>query len=467
MRTMFLLAAGLLALMPAGAQSLADSAEVSDSVVVSEAADVSVPAAPYKVHGGAWVESGRIMHSSEGSIDLDGSWLQSTGAQFTVVADLGDHWDGAFGFGAYQVNHSMASSSGLNNQPRFLAITMFKSYLTEARVTYARGKSSAPWFSATFGNFVHNYNPDAKNLGMYLLRGPVYPGVLFSGYDEHGTDTTRANVLGARLHTTQGHFSHDLILQNEKDLPPTFDWSLAYITKYRPVKNFEIGAGVNFYRVMAYNPDLETPGRLPGADPSLYDTTGTGAGGDTLFYTHQGIKLVGMFSLDLKPLIGTASMGPQDLKLYGEAAILGVKDYGSYYDDITERIPVMVGFNLPMFGLLDLLSLEVEWYRSPYKNDLANIGNPGGIVADWTRQDRPTPSPAPISSAQPDRDNWKWSVNLEKTVRKHIQFSAQVANDHFRPRPIATGLITSSGGTAAAFTTPKDWYFTFRAGYAF
>jgi len=47
-------------------------------------------------------------------------------------------------------------------------------------------------------------------------------------------------------------------------------------------------------------------------------------------------------------------------KLYGEFAILGLKDYGTYYPDITRRIPVMVGFNVPCFKMVDIVSLDLN-----------------------------------------------------------------------------------------------------------
>jgi len=430
----------------------------------------ALAAVPFQLHGKGWLESGRVMKSSDTlQYDLNGSWLQTTGAQFTTVADLGEGWEAAFGFGAYQVNHSLASTPSDQNKPKFLSITLNKAFVTEARLSYQRNDFAVAGdkLGLTFGGFVHNYNRDARNLGLYLLRGPVYPGVLMGGQGDYGTDTTRSNVLGARVSYAHHDFTHDLIFMNEKDLPPTFDWSVAYIGKYKFLGAVEVGAGVNFYRALPSNPDLMQPGKLENADPSTYDTTGTGAGGDTLFYSHQGIKLMGMFNVDLKRWLGTSSMSPRDFRLYGEAAIIGVQDQGSYYDDIGKRIPVMMGFNVPTFGVLDLLALEVEWYGSPYKNDLAKIGNPNSIVADWTTQIRDVPSPAPVTHADSTRDDWKWSLTAEKTVRKHVQLTAQVANDHFRPRPIATGLINAAGGTSAAFTSPRDWYFTLRVGYFF
>jgi hypothetical protein len=435
---------------------------------------------PFHVQGRAWVDAGRIMNSSDSTqydpntgpytMNLNDTWLQSSGAQFTVTAELGKNWEGAFGVGAHRVTHALGEFRQ-SEEANFLAISMYKSYLTEARVTYFRGEREAPWLSLTVGNFAHKYNPDVKNLGLYLLRGPVYPGVLMGGYGNYAADPSRADLLGARVHHAAGSFSHDLIFMNERDLPPTFDWSLAYVAKYRPFQGFEVGAGINFHRLIPYNSDLTTPGKL---DPNVYDIRSSmyevdDASGDTTFYTHQGTKLMAMFSLDLKQWVQWEWLGANDLRLYGETAVIGVKDYGEAYGDILERIPVLLGFNFPSFGLLDLLSLEVEWYGSPHRNDLAELGNPGSIVADWTVQNRLIPSPgsAPVEFAHSKRDNWKWSLNLEKIMARHVVLSAQVANDHYRPRSIATGLITAAGGTAGAFTTPEDWYFTLRLGFLF
>src|SRR5690606_13501792 len=143
------------------------------------------------------------------------------------------------------------------------------------------------------------------------------------------------------------------------------------------------------------------------------------------------------------------------------------------------RIPVMFGFNFPTFKWLDHLALEVEYYGSPYRNDLARLGN-NNTVAPWTIQNRPIPSPKPAENADyridangnwrnvdgdtinvngtgmarenVTVDNFKWSLYVDKTISNHILFSAQIANDHYRPRPVATGLISATGGTAEAFS---------------
>jgi hypothetical protein len=346
---------------------------------------------------------------------------------------------------------------------------MWRSYIAQANLTYFLGERANPWFSVTAGSFAYNYNPDVKNLGLYLLRGPVYPGVLMSGFREFDTDTSVATQTGFKVHHAVGNFNQDLLFLNERVLPPTFDWSLAYVAKYRLFDALDIGGGVNFYRLVPYSAKLETPGRL-GAANAPENSFEEIAPGDTVFYTHQGTKLMGMFSLDLKRWLSFGKMGSEDLKVYGEVAVLGLKDYGSYYDKIGERIPVMGGFNIPTFGILDLLSLEVEWYGSPYRNDLALIGYPGSVVAPWQNPGFGTPSPGPVrpgAYADSTADNVKWSLYIQKTVSKHIQFTAQVAKDHYRTGQLSRDFVNATGGTQAVLTARNDWYLMGRLGFFF
>jgi len=91
----------------------------------------------FHIHGQGWIDGGRIMRSSDSimndgstnTINVTGGTLASTGAQFTAVADLSDNLEGAFGFGAYSITHSLATYSG-NRQPLFFAISLFKNFLT-------------------------------------------------------------------------------------------------------------------------------------------------------------------------------------------------------------------------------------------------------------------------------------------------------------------------------------------------
>lgn len=448
------------------------------------------------------MDYGRIMNaedtivntlSPDNILNYNGNGMQSVGAQVTMFADLSEHLEGAFGFGAYKASHALGSG-----QYSFMTISLFQNFVTQSRLTWYQGDKNAPTLSATVGAFPYKYNSDTKNLGLYLLRGPVYPGVLMGGYGDYGADSTKSTMLGLKLHHAIGNLSHDLILNSEREVAPTFDWSLAYFAKYK-MGPLQIGAGANLYRLIPYNPDLMTPGKdiVRGDARARYievDTTNPAAP-DTTFFTHQGTKLVGTVSLDLQSLLGMDSRNPDDMKLYAEGGIIGLKNYGKAYSKIAERIPVMVGFNFPTFGFLNHLSLEVEYYGARYRNDLALVGN-NNVVAPWTRQDHSVASPKPPSNADYNihtssgyfvkstgdsvlvrgtamdkenvtKDNIKWSINIDKIVSNHVHFQAQVANDHFRPRPTASGLIQSEGGTAEAFASPKDWYLLFRIGYFF
>jgi hypothetical protein len=457
--------------------------------------------ASFQIHGAGWTDIGRIMHVSDTlingadptpTLDITGNILQSLGAQFTLVGDIGEHFEAALGYGTVKVNHAQGKGGY-----SYLAISLFQNFITQSRLTYYTGEKSAPLFSATIGSFPFIYNKDVKNLGAYLFRGPVYPGLLMGGFADPATDSTRSTMLGLNLHSSLGNLSQDILLNAERDIPPTLDWSVGYVAKYKAFGALEVGAGVNFYRAVPYKNKLMAPGHLSEGELSfkkdMYIEVDT-VTHDTVFFTHQGTKVMGMFSLDFKPIFGIESKSADDMKLYGEAAIIGLKNYGKTYGDIKQRIPVMLGFNIPTFGLLDHVSLEVEHYGALYRNDLARVGN-NNVVADWTVQDKPIPSPKPVSArdygitpeglyinSQKDTinvkgtamdmdnlttDDWKWSVLVDKTVSRHVKFTAQVANDHYRPRPIATGLIFSNGGTAEAFGSPSDWYFIFRAGYFF
>jgi hypothetical protein len=466
----------------------------------------------FRIRGQGWVESGQIVHSTDTLVmNLNGNRLQSMGAQFTSFVDLGEHLEAAIGFGAFQVYHSLGNQETERN-----TLSTFKNFLTEARLTYSMGEKSHPYLSATVGNFAYNYNPQVKNLGLYLLRGPVYPGFLISGFKDFHTDTTRAAFTGAHIHNRFGNFQHDLILSQEHEIAPTYDWSVGYVAKYKAFKALEFGAGANFYHLLSENKGITTPSREK--SPTLFRddiaTMSSGSSyhpydlqyieimpnGDTVFYTHKGIKLMGMFHIDFKPLFGIESMGEHDLELYGEAGIIGVKNYGTVYKNISERIPVMIGFNIPTFGILDYFSVELEYYGAKFRGDYSKLGTFNslyvrGINPSSPNNPPPQPSPIPVSykdfgidtlgnwvNAAGDTinvkgtgmdvqnmttDNIKWSVYFEKTVLGHLRFIGQVANDHLQPRPVRKSGNAEAAGFSEAFTTPKDWYFMARLGYYF
>jgi len=55
-------------------------------------------------------------------------------------------------------------------------------------------------------------------------------------------------------------------------------------------------------------------------------------------------------SLDPKTFLPFSGIfGKRDLKLYGEALVIGLKNYKEIYNKIWQRIPITFGFNFPGF----------------------------------------------------------------------------------------------------------------------
>ncbi len=171
--------------------------------------------------------------------------------------------------------------------------------------------------------------------------------------------------------------------------------------------------------------------------------------------TAQAIKPVLYFSFDPKSLIRSNLLGPKDLVLYGEAAVLGVKSYPVYYTDIWRRIPIMLGFNAPTFKLLDVLSIEVEYYGSRWLPTYISPAVPAYNAI-----------PVPFFNASPyypsdwDKDNWKWSVYAERSLTSGITLSGQVASDHAR----TWDWVTFGKTPWEMYTSPSQWYWALKLG---
>jgi hypothetical protein len=153
--------------------------------------------------------------------------------------------------------------------------------------------------------------------------------------------------------------------------------------------------------------------------------------------TFQGIKLMGRASLDFKPMLGLEdALGAGDLKVFGEVAVLGVQNQGYYYQDITQRMPMMAGVNLPTFKLLDLLSVQFEYYKNPWPDSKQTAFQQ--TYPQWSLKYDFENNPAAFEQARQagtfSEDDWKWSVNAMRTLTPGLTLNVQAANDHFRLR---------------------------------
>ena len=435
-------------------------------------------------HGAGWIQFGRVENSSDtlsnqnlAEYNFNKNWIQNTGGQITAVGKISANWEGGLGLGAVQVSNSRGSLAGAHTWSNG-----WNPFVTEARMTYSQPLGDKDKFQLTLGSFPYTYNPDTKNLGLYLTRGQVYPGTLISGFETKHIQPTAASQVGALARMQMGGLQNDLLLNSETETKPYFDFSLADIAGYQVTPWLQIGVGVNFYRLIPQNSRVTSPdvscaldaewsaSNLADESDRCYipDTVkaDTGIVRDSLGNPQinaitgsmSGTKLMARFHFDPKLLfgwsgIGTRAFGKNDWVLYGEAALLGIKNYPKYYSDRWRRVPVMLGVNLPAFGLLDKFSIEVEYYGSLNYPDYEKAET----NASWIPR-------APGTGLDNSRNDWKWSLYASRALLGHLRIAGQVANDHLViPGPPAA----SDPDWSEALTTPRDWYWMLKLAYFF
>lgn len=423
----------------------------------------------------AWMQYGIIGKSSvdinsaayhEGA--FNGKSILTPGAQLSLGADISERLHIATGIGVVAGTSLAMGPLGINGG---YALPGVYAYVPEAYFKYGFWNEAGSKLSVTGGLFSYDYNPEVKNLGLYLLRGPVYPGILVSGFETKHTLPV-ANMVGLQVHHQTGKFQQDFLLSSEMEYYPFFDLSPAYVANYQVHPSLRVGAGINFYHLIPADGKL-TKGLKSGKDYWIYrDTTGAGAGGqdDTTKIGYNGTKVMANAAFDPKPLFGGAEwLGSEDLKLYGEIALIGLDGGSAYkkvYGGYAKRMPVMVGFNIPTMKALDHLSLEVEWYGSDVEDNLDNYTVQGSshpvspFPTNWDVNGQ-------VYTHRVSRDNWKWSLHGARMVDTHIQLSFQVANDHYRP-----GIYHGYGDSNppyqnAVLVSPKDWYLTTKLAWFF
>lgn len=377
---------------------------------------------------------------------------------------------GVGGFIWHAYPHPTTSSDILFLAPKFAAA------VSEASGTYKMGDLAYPMLEFQFGYFPFKYNPEAYDMGEYLLRSGAYPGYLINGrWNIIGDNLYRA--LGVRFsnYLLNGALEQHLLATMERDYPPMYDISPTYLIKGNIAKMLSLGGGICYSHLISMNENLTTPkndyNRYAG-DSALNHTQGfDNKGVDTTpgvqYYTFRGIKLMGMASFDIKPAIPTTIFGNEDLKIFIEAAVLGVQNYPFFYDDITKRIPVMFGFNFPTFKLLDVLSFEWEYYGSQFSNNMSvapTWQNPVWFINN--NYDPKEFDSTAASAGAPPKDNWKWAICAKKSLGKAVSLHLQLANDHMRmlnfPN-VFPEFIDATRGVGSPFTMfQKDWYFDFK-----
>jgi len=237
-------------------------------------------------------------------------------------------------------------------------------YIRQASGTHVFGDPETKPFSVTLGLFPYKYNPDVKNLGEYLFRTYAYPAYINASFDQ-----PFVRILGLKFSSLLlgGNLRQDLILSNEWEQYPTKDFSLAYVAGLNIGNIVDIGVGGQAFHLFSTRGNYTTPDSVRTENQWWDGQWYYASAEDSLVnkrtpYSFKAIKLMGRITVhplahapEIKvPVIGTL-FGKQDLALYAEANVLGLKNIPThnpggqwdFYNKLSERIPITFGVNAP------------------------------------------------------------------------------------------------------------------------
>ena len=189
-------------------------------------------------------------------------------------------------------------------------------------------------------------------------------------------------------------------------------------------------------------------------------------GNDTLRSPTRGIipsparrSCSGAASISANCCAPSSLISEHDLRFYFETVLMGTKNYPTFYEKPLERTVTLLGFNFPTFGLLNLLSLEMEYAPTPWKmsTDRAH----GGALAVPIGEGSGLQAGNFPNEFRYSRDDWKWTLLARKNLYPGLALLFQAANDHMR-------LLDnySSQSQYDIFSTPQHWYWAFSLKYA-
>ena len=413
-------------------------------------------------------EFGQVEQGNYNGIYFDHYWDHQVYAGSGFIANLSENMKLVAGIEGKMWNAAPFANVGAPS--RQSTEQQFSVWVTEADGTYSFGDTTDKVFAKlTAGYFPYKYNPESRNLGEYMFRSFTYPGLLMNSFDFPAADLLGAKA-SIKLNIDQIQISNDFMLLEQAATWPYGAFSLAYVGDCNFAKVIDFGAGVDFANYISVNSNNTTPTDPANAirDDSgnviqtIQSIKGVDTTFDTSYYTFKAIKPMARLTFDPKPLLGDFGrmLGSEDLKLYGEGAIIGTENYSYYYDNISQRMPVMFGFYLPTFKILDMLNIEFEHYSNPLSTGTYNQSY---LVGSSASTCLPVPGPQlvtfnPLNSASAEAfstTTWKWSVYLKKTITPNVAITIQCARDHSRPN-----YSDGYPGFYEMLIFPNDWMWT-------
>lgn len=376
-----------------------------------------------KVSG--YVDGGRFQLADT---NVNGEIVNRMGARWRLDKEISENWSALVDLHWFFFRNQ-ATDIGLFH----IAGLKFSSDL-QGVLSYRSGSHRA-----RMGIYEFKYNPDAKNLGEYLLRSEAYPTIIESYQGKDLFDPAFSRVGGIEYGLEHDLFRPKAVLYAEQYNVPVNDLNFVVLAEAGP-KAAEIGAGVSFHRLFKFGKTTNT-GELSPDLRAYVDSQGL---------TTDAVKLIARGRLDFGQLAGM-----DGFTLYAEAALLGLKKDTLYYKDMMQRMPMMAGIDIPTFGLLDNLSMEVEYFKNPYlqrKYSLKDLS--GSNYSPLPFLDTYGPEGLP---RQTD-DDWRWSVHVHKALSRWLDLKVRLSSDHMRLKGYDGDFVGGEPMTKSS----KDWYFLTR-----
>jgi|WetSurMetagenome_2_1015567.scaffolds.fasta_scaffold45363_2 hypothetical protein len=319
------------------------------------------------------------------------------------------------------------STPQLGTDPQTMQTRDFFFFKT-AFAAYSFGGPENISFKAQLGYFPYKYNPDVRNLGEYLFRSNAYPLLVYSDFDY-----PQADILGARfnfqlkIRDDLFHFQNDVMLHSDLYTVPVQDWSLSDVMSARFYNSLSVGFGASLTNLFSvyqgqYGTDwAENNYYAHSASPIILrslDHT------DSAVFDWKSVKLMARLAFDPKKFIPINIFGKNDLILYSEADVIGLKNYPQY-DNLANRIFYTLGFNIPGFKVFDVVNAEIE-----YCSDTSAYSDEGLYPGTGT----PNLYPSAINAASTmhvKRNPLRLSAYIKKSILNgRVSFIAQCARDH-------------------------------------
>jgi hypothetical protein len=373
---------------------------------------------------GGYVDGGRFQVADTSS---NGEILNRMGAKWAIDKSIDSNWSVRA-----RVHWMFWRNQATDIALFHIAGLKFDSDL-EGAATY---RTSENLFKV--GLYEFKYNPDSKNLGEYLLRSEAYPTIIENSQGKDLLAYSFSRVAGVQFGRNSPRFRQTALAYAEQYNGPVNDVSFAYLAAAGS-EPAEIGAGIALHRQFKFGKPMEVNNLSKSQSDYL----------ESQKLTTRALK----FSLRGRLDVGRIWELSQDFKVYGEVALLGIKNDSLFYKHPAERMPMMVGTDLPSFGWLDVLSLELEYLKNPYYGRKYSVADETG--SGFSALPNLNAGEYAIGRIPNDtKDDWKWSLFLHKALNRWIDVKARVASDHLRLRSWDGGLATGEPMTQRT----RDWY---------